>query len=535
KELEHENKRLRQMESALYNTESEYKSTLDDLQIGVVVHHANTTILLSNPAACKAFGLTVDQMTGKDARDPRWKLVYEDLSEMPYEAFPVNKVLSTQNPLYNYVIGVIKPEQEFITWLSVHAIPIFSDTGEIKKIITNFIDITQQKQDEEEWEKMQKQLILTQKMESIGRLAGGIAHDYNNMLSVIVGYTEMALVKLESTHKHFSYFYEIHQAAKRSAELTRQLLAFARKQTISPEVLNLNNSVESILKMLQRLLGEDIDLAWLPCIDLWPIKVDQSNLDQLVINLCVNARDAIENKGKITIETGNVSFDEKYCKEHTGCIPGDFVMLSISDNGQGMDKETIKKIFEPFYTTKGMGRGTGLGLATVYGIVKQNNGFIDVYAEPEIGTNFKVYFPCYKSKYFRKYKKIYPSKPLPSGNETVLVVEDESAILEMASAMLQNLGYKVLTASTPSEAIQLAKRYENIHLLLTDVVMSEMNGRELARNIMTHFPSLKVLFMSGYTSNIIANHGVLSDDMSFIQKPFNLRILSEKIREVLTS
>lgn len=532
-ELEHENQRLRQIEFDLKITESEYISTLNNLQIGVIVHSADTSILLSNPSACKAFGLTVDQITGKDARDPRWKLVYEDLSEIPFEEFPVNKVLSTQKPLDNYIIGVVKPEQELITWLSVNAIPIFSDKSELQKIITNFIDITKQKHDHEEREKIQKQLIHAQRMDSIGRLAGGIAHDFNNMLSVIVGYTEMALGNLNSTHRYFSYFSEIHKAAKRSADLTAQLLAFARRQTISPDVLNLNNAVESILKMIQRLIGENIELTWIPCSDPWPIKVDPSNLDQLIMNLCVNARDAIKNRGKIIVETDIVNFDKKYCEEHTGFIPGNFVMLSISDNGHGMNEETMKNIFEPFFTTKRVNRGSGLGLSTVYGIVKQNNGFINVYSEPEIGTTFKIYFPAHKDKCLEKAKKEF-IKPKLSGNEKILIVEDEPANLEMTSTMLLNLGYKVFTASTPSKAIGIAKKNQgNIHLLLTDVVMPEMNGRELATKLMSYIPNLKVLFMSGYTANIIAHHGILHDDIFFIQKPYSIRMLSEKIREVL--
>ncbi len=240
---------------------------------------------------------------------------------------------------------------------------------------------------------LESQLRQAQKMESVGRLAGGVAHDFNNMLGVIIGHTELALEQMDPAQPLFTSMQEIRKAALRSADLTRQLLAFARKQTVAPKVLDLNETVEGMLKMLRRLIGEDIDLVWLPDSDLWPVKMDPSQIDQILANLCVNARDAIEGVGKITIETHKVTFDEAYCADHSGFIPGDFVMLAVSDDGQGMDKETLDKIFEPFFTTKGIGKGTGLGLATVYGIVKQNNGFINVYSEPGQGTTFKIYLP----------------------------------------------------------------------------------------------------------------------------------------------
>ena len=257
-------------------------------------------------------------------------------------------------------------------------------------ILTN---ITERKRAEEEREKLQAQLNQAQKMESVGRLAGGVAHDFNNMLGVILGHAEMAMEQVDSAHPLHADLQEIQKAAKRSADLTRQLLAFARKQTIAPKVLDLNETVEGMLKMLRRLIGEDIDLAWLPDNNLWLVKVDPSQMDQILANLCVNARDAITGTGKITIETANIAFDASYCAEHAGFVPGEYVLLAVSDNGCGMDKETQGRIFEPFFTTKGVGEGTGLGLATVYGIVKQNNGFINVYSEPAQGTTFRIYLP----------------------------------------------------------------------------------------------------------------------------------------------
>ncbi len=308
------------------------------------------------------------------------------------------------------------------------------------------------KRAEEEREKLTAQLIQAQKMESVGRLAGGVAHDFNNMLGVILGRTEMALEQVNSGQPLFAGLLEIRAAAERSAELTRQLLGFARRQTIKPRVLDLNDTVESMLKMLRRLIGEDIELDWLPYEKLCPVKIDPSQINQILANLCVNARDAIEGVGKVTLETGHASLDQIYRDAHPGFAPGDFVLLAISDNGCGMDKETMDKIFEPFFTTKGMAEGTGLGLATVYGIVKQNNGFINVYSEPKRGTTFKIYLPKHGTNADQVQQEV-KATTLQTGDETILLVEDERATLNVTNAMLDRLGYRVLAAATPQEAI----------------------------------------------------------------------------------
>jgi CheY-like chemotaxis protein len=352
------------------------------------------------------------------------------------------------------------------------------------------------------------------------------------MLNVILGYTELALLKLDSAQPLFSYLTEVRKAAERSADLTRQLLAFARKQTVMPKVLDLNETVAGILKMLQRLIGEDIDLHWQPKSALWPVKVDPSQLDQILANLCVNARDAISGVGIMTIETENSAFDEEYCAANAGFAPGEYVRLTVSDNGCGMDKEMQEHIFEPFFTTKGVGEGTGLGLATVYGIVKQNNGFINVYSEPGQGTTFTIYLPRYAAKTMKAKQEV--PVPAAGGRETILLVEDEATILEMTTMMLKMHGYTVLAADTPCKAIRLAEEYAGeIDLLLTDVVMPEMNGRDLAKTLLFLYPDLKRLFMSGYTANVIAHHGVLDEGVQFIQKPFSLNGLASKVRETL--
>jgi two-component system cell cycle sensor histidine kinase/response regulator CckA len=394
-------------------------------------------------------------------------------------------------------------------------------------------DITEHKIAEAERETLQAQFLQAQKMESVGRLAGGVAHDYNNALSVIIGFTELAMDEVEQAGPLRTDLEEVLSAAKRATNITRQLLAFARKQTIAPKVLDLNDNVESMLQMLQRLIGEDISLAWLPGASLWPVKIDPTQIDQILANLCVNARDAIENVGKISIETSNVSFDNAYCAVHKGFVPGEFVLLAVSDNGCGIDKEILDKIFEPFFTTKDVDKGTGLGMSTVYGIVKQNNGFINVYSEPGEGTTIKIYLPRHEVEFVEIQEKSTAEIPQSQG-ETVLLVEDDISILKLATKILDRLGYTVLTAETPEKVIDLAKEHSGkIDLLITDVIMPGMNGSELSQKIQSLYPDLKCVFMSGYTADIIAHHGVLDEGMYFIQKPFSKRNLALTVRKAL--
>jgi CheY-like chemotaxis protein len=350
---------------------------------------------------------------------------------------------------------------------------------------------------------------------------------------VIRGFTEFAMEGADPKGQLHEDLNEVLKAAKRAADITRQLLAFARKQIIFPKVIDLNESIESMVKMIRRLIGEDIDLAWLPGADLWPIKMDPSQIDQILVNLCVNARDAIEGVGKVTIETDTVIFDSVYCAEHTGFIPGEFVLLAVSDNGCGMDKEILDSIFEPFFTTKDVDKGTGLGLATVYGIVKQNNGFVNVYSEPGKGATIKIYMSRHKAQKVEVQEE-GTSETTIGGDETILLVEDDLSVLKLTEKILKGLGYTVLTADTPLEAMKLAKGYSNtIHLLVTDVIMPEMNGRKLSEQLQFQYPDLKCIFMSGYTANAIAHHGVLDKDMEFIQKPFSKADLAKIVRKVL--
>jgi signal transduction histidine kinase len=420
-----------------------------------------------------------------------------------------------------------------IVWADVSITLLRDEEGAALYFVTVIVDITAQKRAEEEKEKLQAQLSQAQKMESVGRLAGGVAHDFNNMLGVILGHTEMALEEADQETPVYASLQVIEQAAKRSAALTRQLLTFARKQAVAPKIIDINETVEGMLKMLHRLVGEDINLLWQPGKNLPPVKVDPMQIDQLLANLCVNARDAIAGIGKITIETSAATFDESSCATRFNCLPGEYILLAVSDDGCGMDKETLSHIFEPFFTTKEQGKGTGLGLASVFGMVKQNGGFINVYSEPDQGTTFTIYLPSHEAKSVRVTKK---STVLPAerGQETILLVEDELAILEMTTMMLTRLGYTVVAANTPGEAIRLADEYlGRIDLLMTDVVMPEMNGQDLAEKLLSHVPGLKRLFMSGYTANVIKDHGVLDHGVHFLQKPFSMQELSGKVRKVL--
>ena len=300
-----------------------------------------------------------------------------------------------------------------------------------------------------------------------------------------------------------------------------------------PKVLDLNDTIEDMLKMLRRLIGENIDLSWLPGKGLWPVMMDPSQIDQILANLCVNARDAIDGEGKVLISTENATLDEMYCASHPGAVPGDYVALSVCDDGCGMDPETQDNIFEPFFTTKEMGKGTGLGLATVYGIVKQNNGFINVYSEPGMGTRFNIYL-CRHRGNAEPLREEVSAGPMARGDETILLVEDDPSILNMTTIMLDQLGYTVLAASTPEEAIRLAEaRPAEMHLLMTDVVMPRMNGRDLAGKLQSLSPDLKILFMSGYTADVIALNGMIDQEVHFIQKPFSMRDLAAKVRKVL--
>jgi len=382
---------------------------------------------------------------------------------------------------------------------------------------------------------LEQQLRQSQKMEAVGRLAGGIAHDFNNLLMVISGYSEFLLERLGGEPHLRGPAQEIASASERASSLTRQLLAFSRKQMLAPRIVNLNDIATENLKMLTRMIGEDIDLVMIPGQGLWSVRADAGQIEQVIMNLAVNARDAMPSGGKLTIETANVTLDEEYARMHAPLRPGDYVMVSIGDTGAGMDSETQSHIFEPFFTTKGP-KGTGLGLSTVYGIVKQSGGYIWVYSELGRGTTFKIYLPRVASVGETLAQMAAPAhfQKVEPGTETILLVEDEANLRYLARQYLEKQGYKVIEAADGAVAMQIAVAHEaTIHLLLTDVIMPGMNGRELAQRISEIRPNVKVLYMSGYTENVIGHNGTLEAGVRLLQKPFNLRDLKSKVREVL--
>jgi two-component system cell cycle sensor histidine kinase/response regulator CckA len=426
---------------------------------------------------------------------------------------------------------IVRPDGEIRT--VVETFEVVLERGAVARIVGTSQDVTDQKRAALERAALEAQLVQAQKMESVGRLAGGVAHDFNNMLGVIFGHVEMALEQVGPSAPIRSELEGIRKAAERSAELTRQLLAFARKQTVAPKVLDLNDTVGGMLKMLKRLIGEDVDLVWRPSEAVWPVRIDPSQVDQVLANLCVNARDAIVDVGTITIETANRTLDEAFCAHHPDLAPGEYVALVVTDDGCGMDAETLAHAFEPFFTTKGPAKGTGLGLATVYGAVRQNAGGIIADSRPGEGTALTIFLP----RHGGAVEAVRPrtgSGPAVRGHETILLVEDEPAILKLTARMLSKQGYQVLAAAAPGEALRLARAHQgDIHLVMTDVVMPEMNGRELVRNLLPLFPDIKRLFMSGYTADVIGHHSVLEDGVHFLPKPFRPHDLAAKVREAL--
>jgi PAS domain S-box-containing protein len=404
--------------------------------------------------------------------------------------------------------------------------PVRNQVGEITHFIATKQDVTEHKQ-------LEQQLIQAQKMEAVGRLAGGVAHDFNNLLTIINGYAQLLIEPISPQDPRRGHLKEILMAGERAASLTRQLLAFSRRQVLEPRVLNLNSVLADVAKMLRRLIGEDVELVSTLKPDLGRVKVDPGQIEQVIMNLAVNARDAMPQGGKLFIETSNVEIDANYARRHSPMMPGKYVMVAVSDTGCGMDLETQAHAFEPFFTTKEKGHGTGLGLATVYGIVKQSGGFIWVYSAPGHGSTFKIYLPFIEEALPTAEPAEAPAE-LAKGSETVLVVEDERGVRSLVCEALASHGYKVLEAAGAASALEISERYtEPIHLLLTDVVMPQTGGKELAKGFSTLHPETKVLYMSGYTDDAIVRHGILEGGTSFLQKPFQPKALLLKIREVL--
>jgi PAS domain S-box-containing protein len=522
-----------EVEEELRRSRERYKGLFNSALFGITLHDTSGMVIAANHSAEEIFGLTEEELRKKDLDFWRGRLLREDGGDMDLEEFPVSSVMSSRAPLEKSTIGLRMHPDEAVRWFLHSAEPMLDENGELSGVTTCFIDITESVRAERERERLQAQLNQAQRMESVGRLAGGVAHDFNNMLNVILGRAELALVEMEEDHPLRESISEIQNAARHSADLTRQLLAFARRQTVAPRVIDLNETLESLLSMLGRLIGEGIELAWKPGDGIEPVCIDPGQVDQLMTNLVVNARDAIEGVGRIVIETGLEEIDDSFEDGYADLLPGRYAVLTVSDDGCGMDDETMEHIFEPFFTSKESGEGTGLGLATVYGIVRQNGGFINVYSEPGSGSTFRIYLPVHGGE--EETGGPQGTVAAVGGTETVLLAEDEPAILRMTQTMLEHLGYRVLSAGSPEEAIRLAGEYPgDIDLLLSDVVMPQMNGLELYRRLESIHPGLRSLFMSGYTADVIADHGVLERGTNFMQKPFSVDQLATKVRQALS-
>lgn len=520
----------------LKKSEEKYRLIADNMADVIAIIDLDLKLVYVSPSIMNVNGYRVEEAVGKSIKS----ILTPESVNIALEYFEEEKILERDNNADPARTRVIELEQykksgETI-WTQIAFSFLRDEDGRPTGILTITRDITIHKEAEKQRKQLEIQLRHAQKMEAVGKLAGGVAHDFNNMLSIINGYAEMSLETLDPQDLSYRNFQEIRKAGLRSADLVRQLLAFARKQPIAPVLLDLNETVSNMLSMLQRLIGEDIALLWKPGKGIWQVKIDPSQVDQLLANLTVNSRDAITDVGKITIETANKTFDHQYCRMHTDFVEGQFVMLAVSDDGCGMDQTTIDRLFEPFFTTKPQGKGTGLGLPMVYGIVKQNNGFINCYSEPGKGTTLKIYLPRHENTHVsHMLPSTLPASIRQITAKTILLVEDNQQLLALANTMLETLGHTVLPASSPTEAIQLATAYPGeIELLLTDVIMPEMNGRALKQQVRMLRPDIKCLFISGYTANVIEHHGVLNGEVCFLQKPFSITELNVKLQEIFT-
>jgi PAS domain S-box-containing protein len=476
---------------------------------------------LVNAKLADAYGVTVEEVLGKTDAD------------LNPNAEEVEAFRRDDEEVMASGMEKIVPEEPMTDasgkrrWLYTVKRPLLGPSGTAEQLLGVALDITDRKQTED-------QLRQAQKMEAIGQLAGGVAHDFNNILGVIVGYADMLLKDLGPRHPGVRRLEQIHKAADRATALTRQLLAFSRKQILQPRVLDLNAVVGEVEAMLVRLIGANIQIIAVPAAGLGRVKADPGQVEQVIVNLAVNARDAMPQGGKLIIETANVSLDETFRRVHPGAQTGPHVVLAVSDTGCGMDADTLPRIFEPFFTTKDKGKGTGLGLSTVYGIVKQSGGYVTVYSEPGRGTTFKVYLPRVEEPLDQAAAAPRAAPAAPRAVGTVLLVEDEAALRSMIQEILEEAGYSVLSSATPEEAIDAARSHPGpVHLLLSDVVMPRMGGRDLAAQVSALRPGLRVLYMSGYTDEAIVHHGMLDAGTHFLQKPFTSDALLDRVRDLL--
>ena len=512
-------------QEALRESEERLRLTMESADIGGWDWNVREDGWSASPVYYRMLGYEPRTETGPANRNEWLERVHpEDRADV---AEKIRDVLAKNRNEHQYEARIRHADGTY-RWHYVRGIGVKHDPeGRVLRMLGIRMDITERKQAEERRRQ-------SQKMEAVGQLAGGVAHDFNNMMGSIMGYTDMAMTVADQDPRLHRYLMEIRKVICRSTDLTRQLLAFSRGQPITPRVLDINKIVNEMLNMLRQLIGKKIELISSSAPDLWAVKMDPSQLDQILVNLCVNGRDAIADRGKISIETKNIIFDETHCKTNAEYLPGHYVGLTVGDNGCGMDKKTLDKIFEPFFTTKGPDKGTGFGLATVYGIVKQNHGFIEVDSTPNIGTTFKIFLPRHQTKPRKKpQKKIRTAHSVPE-IETILLAEDNASLLKGIGMVLEAMGYRVLSAPLPSDAIRMAREHPGeISLLITDVNMPEMNGCELANHLNSLHPKLKTLFISGYTDNIIPKKQFSDKHINFIEKPFSMDNLTAMVRKIL--
>ena len=513
-----------QAENALHKSEEKFRGIYEQSPIAIQLYDKDGLLVDANKKTLDIFGI-----------EDKQKIIGYNMWNDPNHTEETKEAIQNGEPVYISArldfdsvkkSNLFPTNQSGIIYLDLHAIPLMNK-GSITGYLVQLVDVTERK-------KIEAQLLQSQKMEAIGRLAGGIAHDFNNLLVPMIGYVELGMLKLNPDDKLFHNLNQVKKAANRATSLVNQILAFSRKQVLEMKVLNLNETVEDFKKMLKRLIGEHIELQTFLEPNLYSVNADSSQIEQVLLNLAVNARDAMPEGGNLTIETANIYLDNNYVNRYAGAQePGHYVMLAISDTGSGMEEETKQRIFEPFFTTKERGKGTGLGLSTVFGIVKQHGGNVWVYSEPDKGTTFKIYLPKVDSD--NDDSEIAADEyVLSNGTETILVVEDEMMVRQLVCETLSAHGYTVLEAINPSDGIRIAtEQKDSIQLLLTDVVMPEMNGRSLFNKIATIDSNIKVLYMSGYTDNVIVHHGILEEGINYLQKPFTIQNLINKVRQIL--
>jgi len=519
---QHENTREK-VEAALQASELRYRRLFESARDGILILDADTGCIVDvNPFLIELLSYSRSEFIGKKL----WELgFFADIAaneEAFIELQQLQYVRYDDLPLKTHDGRTI--DVEFVS--NVY------EVDHLKVIQCNIRDISERRQAETQRLKLEDQLRQQQRLETVGKLAAGVAHDFNNLLTGITGFTQFTYDALPTGSAMREDLAEVLALAGRATDLTRQLLAFSRRQTLQPIIFDMNQQIGGMIKVLGRLIGEHIDLVFHPAAELGQIKADPGQIEQVLMNLVVNARDAMPDGGKLTIVTANVELDADYARNHTGTTPGPYVMLAVTDTGSGMEASVLEHIFEPFFSTKSVGKGTGLGLATVYGIVKQHDGNIWVYSEPGSGTTFKVYLPR-AAETSTEQPRSQPQSS-PSGTETILLVEDEDAVRKVAARILEGHGYQVLTAALPSQAdALLAEHGAHIALLLTDIVMPERNGRKLYESALTRYPHLRVLYMSGYTDDAVVHQGMLTADTPFIQKPFTSDALLRMVRKTL--